>query len=217
MSAPVFPTKWHFLNATVLIGVDDRDGRILVQSDGAGGVVLPMWTDADVATGALPPGYSLRHTPVRDRIAELPDGVSVHLHGTPEQDSLEIPPDYAASLKEVAVPFPAGTRFGPWAELPQDVSAALADAARGYSFVDAVWAFTYWVENGPVQGLVVYATSGGVEAQESIVDALGGVLDRHPDGAMRGVEGVFIVSRNDLPVEAQSALPEQRAVWTRTR
>jgi hypothetical protein len=214
MSAPVFPTKWHFLNATVLIGVDE-DGRILLQGDAEGGRVLPMWTDVEVAAAAVPSGYSLRHTPVRDRIAELPEGVSVRIYGAPNQDSLEIAADYAVALKEVAVPFPAGTRFGPWAELPRKVATALADAARGYAFVDALWAFTYWVENGPVQGLVVYATSGGVEAQESIVDALGEVLDRHADDAMQGVEGVFIVSRNDLPLEIQSALPQQQAVWTR--
>jgi hypothetical protein len=214
MSAPVFPTKWHFLNATVLIGADE-DGRILLQEDGEGGRVLPMWTDVEVATAAVPQGYSLRHTPVRDRIAELPEGVSVRIYGAPDQDSLEITSEYAVALKEVAVPFPAGTRFGPWVELPQQVSAALADAARGYAFVDTLWAFTYWVENGPVQGLVVYATPGGLEAQESIVDALGGVLDRHADDAMQGVDGVFIVSRNDLPVDVQAVLPEQQAVWTR--
>jgi hypothetical protein len=216
VTEPVFPTKWHLLAATMLIGVNDETGQILLQTDAEGQPVLPMWTDEDAARAALPGGYSLRTTLVRERIAELPEGIKIAVdQGQPQ--AMWLPADYVAALKPLAVPFPAGSTFKVWPDLPEETEAAIRAAASAYSFVDDVWALVYFVDAGPYQGCLVYSTEAGVEGQESVVDALTRALDATPDPAALGVQGVQIVSLRDTPPEVQATISDQPRVYSRAR
>jgi hypothetical protein len=214
MAEPVFPTKWHFLVAQVLIGVSEETGQILLREGQDGGPTLPMWTEQATAQAALPTRYVLRHSAVAERVAELPAGISVTVDGGLEQ-GMFVPADYVQQLQPLTVPFPAGSTFRHWTELPTTTAAAIRQAMRGYAFVSRVWALLYTVEDSPYRGCLVYEADGGPEGSESVVDALSAALDSTTDLESLQVLGVQIVALRDVPLELPAALKSQPALYHR--
>ena len=208
---PAFPTKWHFLWADVLIGFDAERQRLL-SLQGEQGPLLGMWTDEQAAADQLPEGYRLMVTPVRPRLAELPDGVGVIVDpGTPS--STIIDPAYATELKALTAPFPAGAAVVAQAwELPEELEQGLRAVAADYAFLDRVWAIQHTVEDSPPIGALVYDTDVSSEAQESAADALLRVLETVDSPAELGVLGAHVLSLRDLPENLREALLQQPPV-----
>lgn len=214
---PRFATRWDFLFGRVVIGFDPAERRLFTVASQSGDALLAMWTDADVARAALPAAFRPVQTDVAGRLVELPDGVGVAVD--PDRPgAMVVEPGYAARLKPLTAPFPAGTssEVKQWPLLPAGLRRALAAAAERYRFVDAVWALTYTIDDSPWIGLLVYRTAGGQEAQESVVDALDAALSATATGPEElGVPLVRIVAHSDLAPELREALADQPTVFSR--
>ncbi|WP_122818896.1 hypothetical protein [Nocardioides pantholopis] len=213
---PTFASKWAFLLGHALIGFDPARQQFYSLLGEDGRPLLAMWTEADTARAALPDGFRLLQTDVRSRLAELPEGVGVAVDpDTPA--GLVLAPEYAASLKPLTEPFPAGTHsaFKQWPLLPDALREALAAAAGRYAFVDRVWALIYNIDDSPWIGLLVYRTDGGEEAHESIVDALDGALSATASLEELAVPLVRIVSLGDLDPAVVAELEAQPPVFRR--
>lgn len=216
MSRPIFPTKWHFLGAQVLFGVHQASNDLLLGSHEG----TPLWvcfTDPAAAQG-LPGGYVLRQGQVREVLRHLPDGVAVVVDpGAP--GSMYLDPAYVQQLKPLTAMFPAGVgvTFGRHDGLEAAVRRGLTEVGERYSFVTRLWVGTYQVEDGPTQGLLLYAGDAGSEPEETVVDALSRVLDEHVDLAETDppLHGVQILASSDLPVEAGDWLATLPPVYQR--
>jgi hypothetical protein len=212
VTEPVFPTKWHFLTAEVLIGVEEATGRILLQHGQDGGPTLPMWTGQDHAAQALPAGHALRHCPASERLAELPPGISITVDGGLEQ-GMFLPAGYVQELKPLAVPFPAGSTFRRWVDLPEATAEAVRAAAARYGFLRRVWALLYTVQDSPYRGCLVYEADGGPEGSESVVDALSAALDATTDLGALQVLGVQIIAFGDVPEDLVPELVDEPPLY----
>lgn len=213
MTAPAYLGPWEFLYSWVLLAVD-ASGRLRAVHGDDDVPLLCMWTDADRAAAALPEGYRLVQSPVRARVAELPDGVGITVD--PGPDGLVLDPARAAELRSRTAHFPmdAMISFFEWSPLPAGLGQAIEAAGRSYSFVDAVWAVQYRIDGSPPIGALVYRTTAGREGQESIAAALSAALDS-VEAAVTAADvlGVNIVSFADLPPDTPPAFGDLRPAY----
>lgn len=212
MTEPVFSTKWHFLAAEVLIGVQEATGQILLQRGQDGEPTLPMWTTQTHAAQSLPAGHVLRHCPASERLAELPPGISITVDGGLDQ-GMFLPAGYVQELKPLAVPFPAGSTFRHWVDLPGATANAIQAAAARYDFLRRVWALLYTVQDSPYRGCLVYEADGGPEGSESVVDALSAALDATADLGSLQVLGVQIIALSDVPEDLSPKLVDEPPLY----
>jgi hypothetical protein len=214
MSTRTFTTKWDFLYATLLVGVDTTARRLFSTASASGEPLLCLWSDPDAALAALPEGYRLLSTPVRPRLAELPDGIGVVVDpDTPT--GVVMDPDYARQLKRLTDPFPEGTHltFKVWPDLPRRAVEEIRAGMGDYSFVDKVWALIYSIDDSPWIGCLAYATDAGIEGQESVVGALTRALDDSGTPVSLGVLGVQVMSVDDLQPDVRTAVLEQPTIF----
>lgn len=200
MSAPVFATKWEFLFAQVLIGVDRASGQFFGVDDGQGHPLVSVWTDQDLAVATLPPSHDLRRTPAYAIVGMLPDGIGLSID-TGSPGAMLVEPAYAASLRPLAVPFPPGTQlaFKPWEDLPAATTEAISAELAGREFVQGAWALLYTIDDSPYLGCLVVDGAGGPEGVDAAFNGVQRALDESASLSELDVAGVKIVTREDLP------------------
>jgi hypothetical protein len=214
MSAPVFATKWQFIYAWVLIGVNRTSGQFFGSQTRAGDSVVCVWTTDEGATAAVPGDiFDIQQIKVRDLLAMLPAGVGVVID--PGSDSgLTIEPDYVVDLKRFVHPFPGGARleFKVWLDLPDAVRDAIVREVAARPFIEEVRAFLYTVDDGPYLGCIAYRTQGGHESQDSAIGAINRALPG--DLAELDVASVSIVGLVDVPDNVRRDLPPETLIFS---
>jgi hypothetical protein len=215
VTAPVFASKWQFLGATVLFGVQAQSEQLLLGSEN-GDPVWICWTDQRLAEHQLPSGYVLRQGPVREILPVLPPGAGVRIDPGLEQ-GMSFDGDYLAELVPLCVPFPAGSSVDVGGlSVPRGIHRALAAVVDEGRFVERLWFLRFRVEDGPEQGLLAYAApvgaGTGIEVHETALDALTGVLDSAARGSELDVQlaGIQIIAVEDLPAAVRSWVEEQQ-------
>ena len=218
MTAPVFATKWDFLLADVLFGVAEGSADLLLGSQDDLGPIWVCWTDLELARHQLPAGYRLNHGPARDVLKVLPEGVTVLVDPGAEH-GMSIDPDYVAQLRPLTSMFPGGVTISwrLWDGLPRNAVKKLVGLGRRYAFVSRLWLAEFRIEDGPVQGAVVYECATGAEAEETVVEAVIEVLDRYVqlEKLAGRPAGVQVVARSDLPEQAEEWIIGQRPTYAR--
>lgn len=211
-SDAVFATKWDFLFSRVLIGVDRTTGVWSGSEPTAGQQMVCVWTTEDIATEALHvESWELRTIAVRDLLTLLPPGVGVIVD--PERSTgLTASASYIANLKQLLVPFPAGTqvRLGPWDDLPDGVREVLAQAATKHD-VHELRAFTYTIDDSPAIGCLAIEAAPGADVS-AVVTALDSALSAAADPASLGLPVVNVVTLDDLPDEVRAAIGRDHVI-----
>jgi hypothetical protein len=213
--APAFASPWQFLGATVLFGVHSQTEQLLLGSENGVDPVWICWTDQRLAEHQLPSGYVLRQGPVRQLLPLLPSGTGVRIDPGLEH-GMSFDGGRLAELVPLCVPFPAGASVD-LGELSirQETRKALAAVVDERRFVERLWLVRFRVEDGPAQGLLVYAApvgaGTGVEAHETATDTLADALDRavRDTDLDRELAGVQIVALEDLPEAVRSWVEER--------
>jgi hypothetical protein len=212
VNAPVFPTKWDFLSATVLFGVQPETNQLLLGSENGVDPVWVCWTDQRLAEHQLLKGYALRQGPVRQVLPALPAGTGVRIDpGLPQ--GMAFGGEQLAELQELCAPFPAGhgVDLGTLDPMPPGVRDAFRGIVRDHAFVDRLWLLRYRVDDGPAVGLAVYDTGVGTEAQESAVSAVGAALDTTAPGTLlEQLAGIQVLALEDLPDGVRGWVEEQK-------
>ena len=217
MSDPVFATKWDFLHAGVLIGVDRTTG-VWSGSQSQGADMVCVWTSDAIATEALHvESWELRSIKVRDLLAMLPAGVGVIID--PEHASgMTCSPSYVANLKRYTVAFPPGesvVRLGTW-DVPAPVRAAVVHVAADTRLVQELYAFAYTVDDSPLLGGLAYVAEAGCDTV-ALTRGLEAAMESTTTPAELGFPTVNIVSVADVPAEVRSALGDAHLVHRRRR
>lgn len=212
MSAPVFATKWQFVYAWVLIGVDRRSGSFCGGTSASGDDVVYVWTTDDGAAAALPEDvFAIQQITVRDLLALLPAGVSIVVDPGSES-GMTVEADLVTDLKRYVHPFPAGAvlEFKAWIDLPDHVRDAIVREVSARPFIEQVRAFLYTVDDGPYLGCLAYTTQGGPDGQDSAIGAISRALPT--DLAELDVASVSIVGLADVPEDVREALPPETLI-----
>lgn len=217
MSGPVFATKWDFLFAWVLIGVDRSTG-VWSGSQSQGADMVCVWTSEEIATEALHvESWELRSIKVRDLLAMLPAGVGVIVD--PEHASgMTCSPSYVVNLKRYVTAFPPGesvVRMGEW-DVPADVRAALVQVAADARPVQELYAFAYTVDDSPLLGCLAYVAEAGCDTA-ALTSELEAALEATTTPAELGFPTVNIVSRADVPAEVSAVLGDDHVIHRRKR
>jgi hypothetical protein len=211
VTAPVFATKWDFLAARVLFGVHPETGQLLLGSEGGTEPIWVCWTDQRLAEHQLMRGYVLRQAPVRQVLPAVPPGTAVRIDpGVPQGMAFDAA--MLAELQELCVPFPAGRSadVGTLDPMPREVRDAFGQVTKDHAFVERLWLVRYRIEDGPAQGLAVYDTGVGTEAQESAVAAISRALGAAAPGTvLEELAGVQVMSLDDLPEDIRTWVEEQ--------
>ncbi|MCL3818761.1 hypothetical protein [Aeromicrobium wangtongii] len=210
----VFPTKWDFLFATVLIGVDRTTGVFSGSEPTPGQQMVAVWTSEEIATAALHvESWELKQIKVRELLALLPDGIGVVVD--PERSTgMTAPAAYVAQLKRYVSPFPPGSqvRVDAW-QLDEAVRNAVIDAATGTGSVQELYAFSYTVDDSPPLGCIAYVA----EARDS--DAVGAPIDSALSASTSleelGVATVTITGMGGVPEEVRAALGDAHLLHRR--
>lgn len=203
MSDAVFATKWHFLFARVLIGVDRTTGVWSGSEPTPGQQLVAVWTSEDVATEALHvESWELRPIEVRDLVAMLPPGVGVVVD--PERSTgMTASASYVANLKSLLVPFPMGSevRLGAWESMPDAVRHAVVQAAVTHR-VQQLHAFIYAIDDSPPLGCLAYDPAAGSDPA-AVGAALEAALAAATDRESLALAGVRVVALDDVPDEVR--------------
>lgn len=213
----IFATKWDFLFASVLIGVDRTTGVFSGSEPAPGQQMVAVWTSADIAEQALHvESWELRPILVRDLLPLLPSGVGVQVD--PERTSgMTASAAYVAGLKPFTAPFPvdAALRVTTWDEIADGAVAAVVQAAdeRG---VRELHALMYTVDDSPPIGCLAWvsdATPDSSAVDRSLETALltaAGPVDL-------GVVTVRVLQLADVPQEIRAAIGDRHILRQRRR
>jgi hypothetical protein len=205
----VFATRWDFLFATVLIGVDRTTGVFSGSEPTPGQQMVAVWTGEDIATEALHvESWELRPIAVRDLLAIVPAGVGIVVD--PERTSgMTASPAYIANLRQLLPPFPTGTavQLAVWDGLPTPVLSAVTQALVGHDDVSELHAFTYTVDDSPALGCLAYTGGDGTAA-----DSIEAALSASADPSDLGVATVNVLDVAALPGEVRAALGDRFVV-----
>lgn len=217
MTEPVFPTKWDFLFATVLIGIDRTTGVFSGSEPAPGQQLVAVWTGAEIAEQALHvESWELRPILVRDLLALLPAGIGVQVD--PERTSgMTASAAYVAGLKPFAMAFPAGAavRVTTWDEIPVSALAAVLQTA-GERGVRALHAFMYTVDDSPPIGCLAWQAEAPTDPS-AVGRALETALLTAADLEALAVVTVRVVPLTDVPSEVRSAVGEHDLLGRRRR
>ncbi|NRQ50174.1 hypothetical protein [Aeromicrobium stalagmiti] len=221
MSGPVFATRWDFLLATVLIGVDRSTGVYSGSETVPGQQMVCVWTRREIAEEALHvESWDLRPIEVRDLVAMLPPGIGVVVD--PERPSgMTASAAYVSALRPLLDPFPPDVAIlvGSWDELAGDVLDAVRATMSGPAAVRDLVAFTYRVDDSPPLGCLAFAADDPAPATAALRAATASVVD---PGAL-GVAAIRIVPTGVVPAEVLTAVgdtfrvapPRRRGRWRR--
>ncbi|AWB92865.1 hypothetical protein [Aeromicrobium chenweiae] len=204
---PVFATRWDFLFAQVLIGVDRSTGVFSGSEPVPGRQLVCVWTSKARADDALhSESWDVRKISVRRLLAMLPAGIGVQVDpGDPS--GMTASADYTAQVKRYLEPFPAGTtlRRTAWDGLDASVCNALATAGAGH--VRTLYAFGYTVDDSPTLGCLAY-----VAEDDTAGEVLEAALDASTSLAALGVPTVHLVALADVPEVLRAELDDADVV-----
>lgn len=215
MSDQLFATRWDFLFATVLIGVDRTTGVYSGNEPTPGQQMVCVWTTTEIAEDSLHvESWELRPIAVRELVAMLPDGIGVVVD--PERPGgMTASPAYVSALRQVLDPFPADQplRVAEWEELTGSAREAVVAAAAD---VRELHAFTYRVDDSPPLGCLAVVADQLDVAVAALEDALGAPAEL-------GVATVRVVPLTAVPAEVLTAVgdafrivpPRRRSRWRR--
>jgi hypothetical protein len=132
-------------------------------------------------------------------------------------DSLVIDPPYAAQLRPLTQPFPAGhaVEFNPWVDLPGATRDAIMAEMRDRPYVEEVLAFRYTIDDSPSLGLLAARTSAGPEGHDGALNGLGAALARAASLASLDVAKVQPLSVRDVPADVVAELGERSTLYRR--
>jgi len=219
VTGPLFATKWDFLFASVLIGIDRTTGVFSGSEPTPGQQMVAVWTSDDIATEALHvESWELRQITVRELLALVPQGVGVVVD--PEHPSgMTASAAYVANLRPLLSPFPVGAavRIAAWDELSAPVLGAVTQALAGHDLVSELHAFTYRIDDSPVLGCLAYVTTGSPDETTEMARGLDAALRASADLADLGVATVNVLDVDDLPDEIRAALGQRHVVHRRRR
>ena len=218
MSDAVFATKWHFLFARVLIGVDRTTGVWSGSEPTPGQQMVAVWTSEDVATEALHvESWELRPIEVRDLVAKLPPGVGVIVD--PERSTgMTASASYVGNLKSLLAPFPMGSqvRVGAWeSSLPTAVRNSLVQVATTHR-VQQLHAFVYTIDDSSPIGCLAFDPASGADPS-TVAAALDTALRAAVDRDALPLLGVNIVALDDVPDEVRVEIGEAYLIHGRRR
>lgn len=210
----VFPTKWDFLFATVLLGIDRTTGSFSGSESTPGQQLVAVWTSEEIATEALHiESWELRPIAVRDLLRILPEGIGIAVD--PETVSgMTATPAYVVQLRRYLSPFPTGARvsLGDWDDMPAAVREVLGQAAAHHD-VEELRAFTYSVDDSPRRGCLAHESPADGDAAA----ALDRALRAASDSAVLGLASVEVVALADVPAEVRAALGTAHVLHRRRR
>ena len=219
-----FATKWDFLFATVLIGVDRTTGVFSGSEPAPGQQMVAVWTSTEIAEQALHvESWELKPILVRDLLTLLPDGIGVQVD--PETTTgMTASPAYVAGLKPFTAAFPVdvAVRVATWDEIPAGAAAAVVQAAETAG-VTALPAFMYTVDDSPPIGCLAWEAAEPVDGT-AVGRSLETALLTAASPAALGVATVRVLPLADVPPEVGSAVAghdllgrRRRASWFRRR
>jgi hypothetical protein len=216
MSA-VFETKWDFLFATVLIGVDRTTGVFSGSEPTPGQQMVAVWTGTEIAEQALHvESWELRPILVRDLLPLLPPGVGVQVD--PETTTgMTASPAYVAGLKPFTAAFPvdAAVRVTTWDEIPDGALAAVGQAADEHG-VRELHALMYTVDDSPPIGCLAWVVDAGADTS-AVGRALETALLTAADPAALGVVTVRVLELSAVPQEVRAAIGDRHVLRRRRR
>jgi hypothetical protein len=217
MSGQVFATKWDFLFASVLIGVDRTTGVFSGFEPAPGQQMVAVWTSAEIAEQALHvESWELRPILVRDLLPLLPPGVGVQVD--PERTSgMTASAAYVAGLKPFSEAFPVGAavRVTTWDEIPDGALAAVSQAADENG-VRELHALMYTVDDSPPIGCLAWVGQATSDAS-AVGRALETALLTAAGPADLGVVTVRVLELSALPQEVRSAIGDRHVLRHRRR
>lgn len=211
-----FETKWDFLFAQVLVGIDRSSGVWSGSEPAPGQQMVCVWSSEAIATEALHiESWELKWIKVRDLLALVPAGIGVVVD--PERpDGMTASAAQVAQLKTLTAPFPpeAALRVTSWDELDGPALDAIVAAAVGSERVTEVRAFVYTIDESPALGCLAY-TFGGDNEDSDVLSAASDLLGQRL--ADLGVKDVNVLSWPDVPAEIRAALPDGFVIHRRRR
>lgn len=218
MTDPVFATKWDFLFAWVLIGVDRTTGVWSGTTSAGGDDLVAVWTDESFATEALHvEAWELRKIKVRDLLGMLPAGIGVVID--PERPTgLTCSPSYVANLKRYVSAFPPGesvVRVGAW-DLAEQVRVAVLQVASDTAHLQELHAFAYSVDDSPLLGCLAYVAETGCDTV-ALTRALEAALEATTDIPALGFPTVNMLALSDVPEQVRQGLGDDHVIHRRRR
>ena len=191
-----FATRWDFLLATVLIGVDRTTG-VFSGAESSGQQTVAVWTSVEVAEQSLHvESWELRPIAVRELVGLVPPGIGIVVD--PERTTgMTASPAYVAALRPLLEAFPADhpLQVAVWDELEAPERLAVLAAADGRE----VHAFAYRIDDSPALGCVAV----GGDATPQVLDA---VARAAGDPGAVGVAAVRAVRLTEVPIEMREAV-----------
>ncbi|MET0446883.1 MAG: hypothetical protein ABW004_00700 [Aeromicrobium sp.] len=219
----MFATKWDFLHASVLIGVDRSTGVFSGSEPAPGQQMVCVWSSDEIATDALHiESWDIRQIKVRDLLTMIPDGIGVVVD--PERSTgMTASAAYVANVRRLVPPFPGGAavRLQPWDALPEVVRKGFArsvvDAVSDLDVVRELYSFIYTVDDSPGIGCVAYIVRGSREDTLAATRALEAAVADKVDLDALGVATIHVLSLDDLPPEVRSAVGDRHRIHRRRR
>ncbi|MBD8608057.1 hypothetical protein IFT73_14460 [Aeromicrobium sp. CFBP 8757] len=212
-----FATRWDFLFASVLIGVDRSTGVFSGSEPAPGQQMVAVWTSAEIAEEALHvESWELRPILVRDLLPLLPAGVGVQVD--PERTSgMTASAAYVAGIRRFAEPFPvdAAVRVTTWDEIPDGALAAVAQAADEQG-VRELHALMYTVDDSPPIGCLAWVADESADPS-AVGWALETALLTAAGPADLAVVTVRVLPLSSVPQEIRAAIGDRHVLRRRRR
>jgi hypothetical protein len=209
MSGQTFSSRWDFLFATVLIGVDRTTGVFSGSEPAPGQQMVAVWTSAEIAEQALHvESWELKPILVRDLMPLLPAGVGVQVD--PETTTgMTASPAYVAGLKPLTAAFPvdAAVRVTTWDEIPDGALAAVGQAADEHG-VRELHSLMYTVDDSPPIGCLAWVADADADTS-AVGRSLETALLTAADPEALGVATVRVLQLSAVPPEVRAAIGDR--------
>lgn len=217
MTGQVFATKWDFLYASVLIGIDRSTGVFSGSEPAPGQPMVCVWTSDEAATEALHvESWDIKQIKVRVLLSLVPDGYGIVVD--PERPSgMTATAAYVAQLKPYVAPFPeqAQIRVSPWDGFSASVRQAVTSAVSHQDLVRELYAFSYTVDDSPALGCLAYVVKGTPAEVAATARSLEGALYASADLETLGVATVNILPLDEVPDRARAMLSDTHLIHRR--
>lgn len=211
----VFATRWDFLFAQVLIGVDRSTGVFSGNEPVPGQQMVCVWTSRELATDSLHvESWDLQTIAVRELLTVIPSGIGVVVD--PERSTgMTASASYIAQLKPYVTAFPVGSevRLGAW-DLPETVRESVVRAATQAHPTAELRAFAYTVDDSPLLGCVAHDVAAGADAT-AVASSIDAALASADEASPLGVATVNVLRMDELPEQVRASLGDSHVIARR--